>query len=55
MLNIDDALILLIGLAVLILFMIVGAIATEALLTWKDRRALKKLQKRDWKEWKEWK
>ena len=48
--NIDDALILLVGLSALILFMIVGAIAAEALLTWKDRRALKKLRDRWWNQ-----
>ena len=50
--NIDDALILLVGLSVLILFMVVGAVAADAWLAWKERRALKKMQNRDWRNWK---
>ena len=48
--NIDDALILLVGLSVLILFMVVGAIASDALLAWKERRALKKLRNHRWNQ-----
>lgn len=50
--NIDDALILLIGLSALILFLVVGALVADLVLYLRDRRARRRVQNRDWRNWK---